>query len=617
MHQQKSIKSILIIAAYLLLPLIFYANVAVLSFPDFDGSFRWVYNYFWQTDVSFFQKSFHQVGPLMFLKWPYPMANHLWIATLFSYGVRVLLGLQMYQLLSCLQSKCKQVEWLIIYSILLLFTNFETALYANFLLGCFIYLHNKSMALFSVQLLLFCMGLFIKTTISIPLLCIGISFMVLLLIQKQWSSILKITSLFLILFCIISLLIYKNGLLAFTHVANDVSMVFAYSAEMNIYVINNTWYLFCMLAPFLVALLIGRHSNQKIVYWLGSLFLFAMWKYIIGRQDFEHYQIGLSIIILWFCILIVLQQKLLQKVVLTIFCLLSAYGFINNMDVSIHKKKIAINEPNFKNAMVQLWQPTLFKNQSKAVLDSIFSTQILPASILSKIGKHSVDVFPWEVSMFAVNALQPKFRPYLQTAVSGRLGNSSDAAFYSSTNSPKYILWHNAEPGFTTLDAFDGKYLPNEYPLAFWAIANHYQIIDSCNKRIYLLQKNTEVKNIIGQDSFTITTNWNLQNKLTVAKLDSNANYMLKASWQMPMHKKLYAALYKNPQYTIHYFFADGTTHSYNVSPRALQQGVFCNKIFMNQYLQYKVVKEISFSCTAFPHQHSLQLTIVKSKIDA
>jgi hypothetical protein len=602
----------LVFIASIILPFIFFSSPIAISSPDFDGSFRWVFNYFWYTDITYFNKVIHEVGPFVFLKWPYPIGNHLWMAAFFEFVLRFLLGLHLCLMIYTFHTKVNIWEWVLLYILLLLVTNFESIFYANFLIGCIAFYKHQSVKLFAIPILLFTIGLFLKTTISIPLLSIASILILLLLVQKKIKFFFNIVFIFSICFISIAIPIYKSFFNAFQYIINDVFMVFTYNNDMNIYVINHWLYLPLMIIPLIIVPIVFRQSIIYIAYILASFFLFAMYKYILGRQDFEHYYIGLSIIIIWFSIIFILQNNLQKKILVIALFILSGIGYYRNMGSSIGNHSFGFHYPNISQAYTQLCTPSLYKQQVQYSIDSIHQTQKLPLHFINTIGKNEIDVFPWELSIIRTNHLTPRFRPFLQTAVAGQRGDESDAKNFSGALAPKFVLWHISEPQFTMLNAFDGKYLPNEYPQAFWAMANNYRIIDSFQNKIYLLKKKEIPTPILLLDSFKNVITWDAQKPFIIPNLDTNQIFICKANWKMPFMQKIISSLYKTPQFNIHYQFMDGTLHTFNCSERALHNGILVSKIYLNPTLQYKQVKSISFSCTALNKETPLQISFFK-----
>jgi hypothetical protein len=287
-----------------------------------------------------------------------------------------------------------------------------------------------------------------------------------------------------------------------------------------------------------------------------------------------------------------------QKVIVFILAIISSIGFLQNMNVSVGKQNVIVNSPQPANAWQQLFDAKGYKESQQKKAETILQNQKLSSSILDKIEKFPVDIFPWELSILEANpSLVPRYRPYLQTAVSGKNADEKDALSFSDTLAPKYILWHNAESSFTNLDAFDGKYLPNEYPKTFWAIANQYQVIDSCQQRIFLMQKKQTPIAWSVLDSSVSISHWHSPHRILLPTTDSQQIIRMRVEWKPHFWQSIKTFFYKAPSYQILYQFTDGSQHVYSVSPRALREGVFANKIFINQKLEYKTVASISCSC--------------------
>jgi hypothetical protein len=98
----------------------------------------------------------------------------------------------------------------------------------------------------------------------------------------------------------------------------------------------------------------------------------------------------------------------------------------------------------------------------------------LPDSILDKIGSHAVDVFPWEAAIVAANNLHWDNRPspFSFESYDPYLDNLN-AAFYTGSKAPKYIIWHN-----TGAFSIDGRHILWDEPKTFRTILSNYNVIE-------------------------------------------------------------------------------------------------------------------------------------------
>jgi hypothetical protein len=105
-------------------------------------------------------------------------------------------------------------------------------------------------------------------------------------------------------------------------------------------------------------------------------------------------------------------------------------------------------------------------NQERA---SVLSQDPLPDGFLSRIGRASVDVMPWDIDVIAANQLNWSPRPVLQsyTAYTSYL-DDMDAAFLRGPDAPAYIL--------TTLRELDYRYALFEEPAAQQALLEGYRV---------------------------------------------------------------------------------------------------------------------------------------------
>ncbi len=103
----------------------------------------------------------------------------------------------------------------------------------------------------------------------------------------------------------------------------------------------------------------------------------------------------------------------------------------------------------------------------------------LPASLLAKIGKRSVDAYPDEISMLAAHGLNWRPRYMFQSYATYSPGlDGRDAEGFAGPNAPEFVLYQ--------FRAIDHEHPFNVDSQTFRAIARRYRVIDQAGKTLLL-----------------------------------------------------------------------------------------------------------------------------------
>jgi hypothetical protein len=124
----------------------------------------------------------------------------------------------------------------------------------------------------------------------------------------------------------------------------------------------------------------------------------------------------------------------------------------------------------------------------------------LPQSMLRRIGRGGVDIFPWETSIIAANNLKWNNRPspFSFESYDPFLDNLNSSFFYSS-KAPLFIVWHVTPFGNT--ESIDGRNILWDEPATLRAILSNYKL-SNYNSHFMLLEKRTHKINIAKSNTY-------------------------------------------------------------------------------------------------------------------
>ena len=141
--------------------------------------------------------------------------------------------------------------------------------------------------------------------------------------------------------------------------------------------------------------------------------------------------------------------------------------------------------PSFPGAPVKiaLVAGTDFSVPYETRMAQAYAQYKLPPSLLQKIGRSAIDVYPYNNEYFYANGLNYVHRPLFQNymTLTPRL-DAMNQAFFESTERPKFVLWTagimcpgtNCNP----FEAFDEKLALNEDPLTSATLLLNYHVVD-------------------------------------------------------------------------------------------------------------------------------------------
>jgi hypothetical protein len=135
-----------------------------------------------------------------------------------------------------------------------------------------------------------------------------------------------------------------------------------------------------------------------------------------------------------------------------------------------------------------LWHFGEYRDRLARMSRDALKPDALPEPTRLRIGTAPVDVYPWEISYVPANGLSWSNRPLPASfnAYTPRL-DALNAAFFSSSRRPEYLLWHTRRRGDAPLESIDGRHLFWDEPKTLRTILDSYDLVES-HPGIHLLR---------------------------------------------------------------------------------------------------------------------------------
>ncbi|MEY4987849.1 MAG: hypothetical protein RL567_1628 [Bacteroidota bacterium] len=128
------------------------------------------------------------------------------------------------------------------------------------------------------------------------------------------------------------------------------------------------------------------------------------------------------------------------------------------------------------------YRPYILANYFQGTRELASTGQRLPATFLQRIGKHSVDVIPFELSWVNTHGLNYAPRPTLQSYLAGdRYLDSLNEVHFASNKAPDFVIYG--------LEKSTLKYPWAEESFTQKALLMHYEIVDSNDSLLLFARK--------------------------------------------------------------------------------------------------------------------------------
>jgi hypothetical protein len=567
--------------------------------PGIDGPLIWVFNYFADGHFQVGKDLLFPHGPLAFLLYPLPMGNNLMVRILITCLLSILVSVSIYKIYFIRKS-----ENYLVPTLLLLILQAALDLQLLILLLCIsqfiLYELNakKTYLLFGVFLAVF--NLFIKSYGGI--LCLMLLFSVILyyaFFKKNKLLAFTLIAYFFICFYAIWISLYHSFSGAFTFLRGQYELSSDNSEAVSFYQVNNWWWIgLCFLA--IVSLpIFTKDKIARICYFWFLLPLFGAWKHAMSRGDETHVSGFLSFLFL-FCFMIwLLSEENKIGVFFVGMAVISAFTL--NMATKAQyndystQKEIALFKPfNLYNLLVYSDSLSIENNRISSLVNQ---HEKLPSAILQMLDSKTVDIFPWNHSVIAVNNLKWVTRPSIHSYTSyTHWLDKKNAEHYLSGRSADYVIWQIDQLA-GKLNSIDSRYLLNDAPQAILAFYSTYELVyKDSNYLVYKklpIQLNSSCK-LISESRIATFDNW-----IDVPEHKANCITRIKLNISKSFTGSLKSALYKGESFSIYYELQDGKLLSHKLVTKNAADGLWLHPFILSPETKdiEPLVKKIKIVC--------------------
>ena len=179
----------------------------------------------------------------------------------------------------------------------------------------------------------------------------------------------------------------------------------------------------------------------KILFFLFITSIFVLYKQAFVRADINHIKdffIFLPLLIFTNKELLTNVKNILSNILILIVISFTVLYFYLNFDKNFNIET-KLNKSDYV---------TAFKNFDQESGINIHTNNFpLPNEILARIGKNSVDIFPWNIQLLLENKLNYLPRPVIQSyTVYTPYLEDLNFNHYNSPNAPQYVIYEFESP---------------------------------------------------------------------------------------------------------------------------------------------------------------------------
>ena len=457
-----------------------------------DPPLFWVFNHLFENGLNGGRHIIFPHGPLAFFM--YPLTENILIAIVVSSGLKALL---VFSTLFLLYDLNKYQKWFVV----LIFTfivsglsNFNHLLLANLLILYCNYYQKPHFIFKLAALLLTAFAFYVKAYVAIVSGTFLFSFLVYqVFIEKQ----VKRSLIDGIVFCAFALGFWlfmygtPKGVVQYVwgmmHLAQDNSSAAAYYPE-------NNWFFLALSLSGMISLFV-LNCNKKTTFFtiLVGLSLFASWKHGMAREDFFHIKGLLIYLIICLSVFLLFIRK--NTILNGILFILTIGFFAANIPNSFNYQKPELKTPTAKHFFEFITSFDDLKQASDASSYNNSKTNVLPQHMRDSIAQSSVDIYPWDYSIAAVNKLNWHPRVVIQSyAAYTSWLDKQNSNHFSSSSAPEYLVWERQKVtqdfNNNSLNSLDNRYLLNDEPQTILQLISRYRLVSSDDKfDLYKLRK--------------------------------------------------------------------------------------------------------------------------------
>jgi hypothetical protein len=577
--------------------------VIIGTFPDSDWSYStgidpplsWLFNYLFEHKSSLGKEIIFPHGPLAFFM--YPLPDNILLSILATSLLKVLLVFNIYWLWT---DERKIIKWIIITVVAYgcsILINFNSLILINILLLYCNYFNSKKNILKYIAFFLTALALFIKAYVAIVSGLFFISF------SMYWMYRLKNGKQLLIDCCsllglMLIVWIFLYGTLGgfakyiwgMIHLAQDNSSAAAY------YPYNNWWILILFFLLFCTIFLVNRTGKSLFYLALILLGLFATWKHGMAREDFSHVHGFFIYLVVCLLVFILFQQKKIYLNILLSVVTVIVFSMNEKNAVGYHAIEYDIfRGDQFLDFIMNFSE---LKNKAEDASQKNTAANKLPEEMQRAISNSTVDIYPWDYSIVAVNHLNWQPRVVIQSYASYTSWlDAQNAVHFSSTLAPDYLIWElnkiSNDVNGGDMNSIDDRYLLNDEPQTILQLLKNYEYFYS-DKKFQIVKKRQTPLTLASTNIRQTTSTWGQWMDVPDVQLNL---LRAKLNFDKTLFQRMKSFLYKDEQFWIYLQLENGSIHKYRIVPKNAEDGLWVAPYIYNTSTAY-AVKKIMFKCS-------------------
>ncbi|MBS1779359.1 MAG: hypothetical protein JST70_08530 [Bacteroidetes bacterium] len=473
-------------------------------------------------------------------------STNKWLATVILFAFTIVME----------SSHRTDISWVItLFSFYWMYNSYKEAKYGYFLLAC-------------INITL---GFYLKLNAGLVGIIFLLGHLVNLYVFKK-TDVKKIGVVLLSLTCMLGFGAYALHVSLAGYLKGAIEIIKGYNSIMfidqDVYSVqeNNVALLFYIMLGFIVVYIIALAKERKFSEIYYSLLVFA-YMFLLGKQarlrnDFIHYFEFFSYIPVVFLMgnFLHLFRKN-QKPILAFILVFTMLSLIYTSE----RPKRSINEAiSRRYSLDSSW--FRLKHYSDVYFLKNKDKRFIPTHVLSRIGKHSVDIFPWDSEYLIENGLNYQPRPVFQ----------SFSAYTDHLEQINYKKYLNKAPDYIIYDyeSIDDRYPYNDDLLVNFFICKNYSFVDSFTSngrwRAVLERKPfAQPLKIVEQGAQL----YKINEDIPVEKAK-----MIKMQFGLNNVGKLQSFLYREPVLNLKMTRANGYSVTYRVSREMLKAGIMVDR---------------------------------------
>jgi hypothetical protein len=583
----------------------FFISLIVIigTFPDTDWSYStgidpplsWLFNYLFENKPSLGKGIIFPHGPLAFFM--YPLPDNILLSILVTSLLKMVL---VFNICWLWIDEKKIIKWILIgiiaYGCSIIVT-FNSLILLNILFLYCNYFNSKNKVFKYIAFFLTALALFIKAYIAIVSGLFFFSFVI------YWFYKLKNGRQLLIdCFCLSGLMLtiwlamygtvagFGKYIWGMIHLAQDNSSAAAY------YPYNNWLILVLFFILFATVFIINRTGKSVFYLILIVLGLFATWKHGMAREDYSHVH-GLFIYVASCLLVFILFQK--DKMYLNIvLSVVTVFIFLIN-----EKNAIGYHSPEYSifrgdRFLDFVTNFSELKEEAENTSQKNIAVNELPKDVRNVISNSTVDIYPWDYSIIAVNQLNWRPRVVIQSyAAYTSWLDGQNADHFNSKQAPDYLIWElnkiSTDVNGGDMNSIDDRYLLNDEPQTMLQLLKHYDYYYS-DKKFHIVKKRNVPFSLTNRDIGHTESEWGEWINVP----DVNKNLLrAKLHFSKTFFQLMKSFLYKDEQFWIYLQLKNGAIHKYRIVPKNAEDGLWITPYIYNTNTAYTVEK-IMFKCS-------------------